>query len=119
MTTGSGDGDQSPGSSVPDIHERLIAQTAEIERLKAKTSTTLTGTEFITLIFVLPVIVSFTVLGIIIVWKTTSNPAEVAPHLDIVLVAMGLFSGPVIAFIATLAQRLMAEGNAKAKKDDE
>jgi len=44
---------------------------------------------------------------VIIVWKTTSNPAEVAPHLDIVLVAMGLFSGPVTAFVATLAQRLV------------
>ena len=98
--------------------ERLNQQTAEIERLKAKTSTTLTGTEFITLIFVLPVIISFTVLGIIIVWKTTSNPAEVAPHLDIVLVAMGLFSGPVTAFLATLAQRLMSDGKAMNKEDD-
>ena len=101
-----------------DMTERLIQQTAEIERLKAKTSTTLTGTEFITLIFVLPVIISFTVLGIIIVWKTTSHPAEVAPHLDIVLVAMGLFSGPVTAFIATLAQRLMSDGKAMNKEDD-
>ena len=101
-----------------DITERLIQQTAEIERLRAKTSTTLSGTEFITLIFVLPVIISFTVLGIIIVWKTTSNPAEVAPHLDIVLVAMGLFSGPVTAFIATLAQRLMSDGKAMNKEDD-
>ena len=101
-----------------DMTERLIQQTAEIERLKAKTSTTLTGTEFITLIFVLPVIISFTVLGIIIVWKTTSNPAEVAPHLDIVLVAMGLFSGPVTAFIATLAQRIMSDGKAMNKEDD-
>ena len=78
----------------------------------------MTGTEFITLIFVLPVIISFTVLGIIIVWKTTSNPAEVAPHLDIVLVAMGLFSGPVTGFIATLAQRLMSDGKAMNKEDD-
>ena len=54
----------------------------------------------------------------IIVWKTTSNPAEVAPHLDLVLVAMGLFSGPVTAFVATLAQRLMSEAKAKGAKDD-
>ena len=52
-------------------------------------------------------------------WKTTSNPAEVAPHLDIVLVAMGLFSGPVTAFIATLAQRLMTDGKAKASREDD
>jgi hypothetical protein len=67
---------------------------------------------------VFPLIMSFTILGIIIVWKTTSNPAEVAPHLDLVLVAMGLFSGPVTAFVATLAQRLMSESNTKGDKDD-
>jgi len=87
----------------------------QIERLRAKSSTTLTGTEFLTLLFVLPIILSFVCLGIIIVWKTTSNPAEVAPHLDIVLVAMGLFSGPVTAFIATMAQRLVADGKKPAE----
>jgi hypothetical protein len=94
-----------------DLTEALIQARVEIERLKSKTSTTLTGTEFLTLLFVLPIILSFVILGVIIVWKTTSNPAEVAPHLDIVLVAMGLFSGPVTAFIATMAQRLVNEGN--------
>ena len=93
-----------------DITEQLIQARVEIERLKGKTSTTLTGTEFLTLLFVLPIILSFVILGVIIVWKTTSNPAEVAPHLDIVLVAMGLFSGPVTAFVATMAQRLVADG---------
>ena len=87
----------------------------QIERLRAKSSTTLTGTEFLTLLFVLPIILSFVCLGIIIVWKTTSNPAEVAPHLDIVLVAMGLFSGPVTAFIATMTQRLVADGKKPAE----
>ena len=99
------------------ITEELIQARVEIERLKAKTSTTLSGTEFLTLLFVLPVILSFVCLGILIVYKTTSNPAEVAPHLDIVLVAMGLFSGPVTAFIATISQRLVAEGKQKTVED--
>ena len=94
----------------PDLTEDLIQARVEIERLKSKTSTTLTGTEFLTLLFVLPIILAFVILGVIIVWKTTSNPSQVAPHLDIVLVAMGLFSGPVTAFIATMAQRLVNEG---------
>ena len=95
------------------LQERLIESTAEIERLKAKSTTTLSGAEFMTILMVFPVILSFVILGVIIVWKTTSNPTEVAPHLDSVLVAMGLFSGPVTAFIATLAQRLMTESKAK------
>ena len=99
----------------PDLRAELMEARIQIERLRAKSSTTLTGTEFLTLLFVLPIILSFVCLGIIIVWKTTSNPAEVAPHLDIVLVAMGLFSGPVTAFIATMAQRLVADGKKPAE----
>ena len=99
------------------MRDQLLEARGEIERLRAKSSTTLSGTEFLTLLFVLPVILSFVCLGIIIIWKTTSNPAEVAPHLDIVLVAMGLFSGPVTAFIATISQRLVAEGKQKATED--
>ena len=76
-----------------DLRAELTEALVEIERLKQSSKTTLTGTEFITLIFVFPVIVAF---------------------VCIVLVAMGLFSGPVTAFIATLAQRLVAE-----KKGDE
>jgi len=101
-----------------DLQERLIASAAEIEKLKAKSMTTLSGAEFMTILMVFPLILSFTILGVIIVWKTTSNPAEVAPHLDLVLVAMGLFSGPVTAFVATLAQRLMTEAKQKGAKDD-
>jgi hypothetical protein len=100
-----------------DITEQLIQARVEIERLKGKSSTTLSGTEFLTLLFVLPIILSFVILGVIIVWKTTSNPAEVAPHLDIVLVAMGLFSGPVTAFVATMAQRLVADGRKPPAED--
>jgi small-conductance mechanosensitive channel len=99
------------------LNEELVEARIQIERLKAKSSTTLTGTEFLTLLFVLPVILSFVTLGIVIIWKTTSNPAEVAPHLDIVLVAMGLFSGPVTAFIATISQRLVADGKKSSAED--
>ena len=41
------------------VTEDLIEARVEIERLKAKTSTTLSGTELLTLLFVLPVILSF------------------------------------------------------------
>ena len=100
-----------------DITEQLIQARVEIERLKGKSSTTLSGTEFLTLLFVLPIILSFVILGVIIVWKTTSNPAEVAPHLDIILVAFAMFSGPVTAFVATMAQRLVADGKKPPAED--
>ena len=100
------------------LQKQLLESTAEIERLKAKATTTLSGAEFMTIIMVFPIIASFVLLGIIIVWKTTSNPSEVAPHLDLVLVAMGLFSGPTTAFVATLSQRLLTESKAKQQGGD-
>jgi glucan phosphoethanolaminetransferase (alkaline phosphatase superfamily) len=92
-----------------DLQERLLEQAREIERLKVKTSTTLTGTEFLTILFVWPLLMGFTCLGIIICWRTLSNPTEVAPELDIILVAFSIFSAPVTAFVATLGQRLISE----------
>ena len=101
----------------PDTTDQLIQARVEIARLKSKSSTTLSGTEFLTLLFMMPIIISFVLMGTVIIWRTTSNPAEVAPHLDLVLVAMGLFSGPVTAFIATLAQRLVQDGKGKPTED--
>ena len=105
-------------SEQPDIQERLLDQAREIERLKAKTSTTLSGTEFLTIIFLFPLIMAFVCLGILIVYKTTTNPAEVAPHLDIVLVAFATFSGPVTAFVSILGQWLMSDAKAKTEVND-
>ena len=105
-------------SEQPDIQERLLEQAREIERLKAKTSTTLSGTEFLTIIFLFPLIMAFVILGILIVYKTTTNPAEVAPHLDIVLVAFATFSGPVTAFVSILGQRLMSDAKANTEVNE-
>ena len=99
------------------IAEQLVEARVEIERLRSKSSTTLTGTEFLTILFMMPIIISFVLMGTVIIWRTTSNPAEVAPHLDLVLVAMGLFSGPTTAFIATLAQRLVNDGKTQPTED--
>ena len=102
----------------PDLQERLLEQAREIERRKGKSSPTLSGTEFLTIIFLFPMIMAFVVLGILLVYKTTTNPAEVAPHLDLVLVALSVFSGPVTAFVSILGQRLMADAKAKPEVDD-
>jgi len=60
-----------------DIVQQLVDARVEIERLRGKTSTTLTGTEFLTLLFMMPIIISFVLMGTVIIWRTTSNPAEV------------------------------------------
>ena len=102
--------------SIGELRERLLATSAEIERLKAKTSTTLTGSEFLTILMVWPLMLSFCALGIVVVWKTTSDPAAVAPHLDIILLALSIFAAPCMAFVAVLGQKIVSDS--KAKKGD-
>tara|TARA_Y100000310_G_scaffold109682_1_gene108118 strand:- start:566 stop:799 length:234 start_codon:yes stop_codon:yes gene_type:complete len=69
----------------------------------------LTGIEFITLLLIGPIIFAFVILGIIIIWKTTSNPTEVAPHLDIILVAFAIFANPVSLAVGAIVNK-MVEG---------
>jgi hypothetical protein len=61
--------------------EELLEAQRRIVELEARTKTTLTGTQFLTIVLVGPLFLAFVTLGVLIVWKTTSNPAEIAPHL--------------------------------------
>ena len=97
-----------------DRAEEVLDLRAEVAEWKLKASTTLTGDQLIRVLLQLPIVIAFVILAIIIIWQTTKNPAEVAPHLDIMLVAMGLLSGPTIVIInATIPS------GAKGGRDDE
>ena len=80
-----------------ELQEELRQARQEIVELKASTKTTLTGSQFLTIVLVGPLFLAFVTLGVLIVWKTTSKPAEIAPHLDIILVAFAIFANPVTA----------------------
>ena len=98
------------------LREELALAREEIATLRVKATTTLTGTEFLTLLMVGPVIAAFVILGIIIVWKTTSNPESVAPHLDIILVAFAIFANPVSGALGAVVGRFADD---RKKKEDE
>lgn len=78
-----------------DLERELLSARLQIVELQAKTKTTLTGAQFLTIVLIGPLFLAFVTLGVLIVWKTTSKPAEVAPHLDIILVAFSIFALPV------------------------
>ena len=80
-----------------ELEKELVDAKSEIVELKASTKTTLTGSQFLTIVLVGPPFLAFVTLGVLIVWKTTSKPAEIAPHLDIILVAFAIFANPVTA----------------------
>jgi len=77
------------------LRRDLLDARREIVDLQARTRTTLTGAQFLTIVLIGPLFLAFVTLGVLIVWKTTSRPAEIAPHLDIILVAFSIFALPV------------------------
>ena len=69
--------------------------------------------EFIVLVG--PLFLAFVTLGVLIVWKTTSNPSVVAPHLDIILVSFAIFANPVTA-AAGVITGLLVDSERKKKE---
>ena len=99
------------------LQEQLIEARAKIAELGQKSKTTLSGAQFLVIVLVGPLFLAFVTLGVLIVWKTTSNPTTVAPHLDIILVAFSIFSNPVSAAAGVITGLLVdAE---KGKKNNE
>ena len=103
--------------SVSDLEQELLEAKKKITELEAKTKTTLTGSQFLTIVLVGPLFLAFVTLGVLIVWKTTSKPAEIAPHLDIILVAFAIFANPVTAAAGVIVG-LMSD-DMKQKKAEE
>ena len=99
-------------AEIDDLRAELTETRIELEKVKLRATTTLSGAEFLTLIMLAPVVAAFVILGIIIVWKTTSNPAAVAPHLDIILVAYAIFATPTTAGLAAITARFAREEKA-------
>ena len=99
--------------------EELLAAKARIVELEASTKTTLTGTQFLTIVLVGPLFLAFVTLGVLIVWKVTSKPAEVAPHLDVILLALSIFSLPVTSAAASIVGLMSDEIKAKISGKDE
>ena len=95
-----------------ELQQELSEARQEIVVLKSATRTVLNGSEFLTICLVGPLFLAFVALGVIIVWKVTSKPAEVAPHLDIILVAFAIFANPVTAAAGVIVGR-MKEGENK------
>jgi hypothetical protein len=101
-----------------DLQGELQEANARIVELEARTKTTLTGTQFLTIVLVGPLFLAFVTLGVLIVWKTTSKPAEIAPHLDIILVAFSIFALPVTAAASSIVSIMSDEIKGRIQADE-
>ena len=101
-----------------DLQGELQEANARIVELEARTKTTLTGSQFLTIVLIGPLFLAFVTLGVLIVWKTTSKPAEIAPHLDIILVAFSIFALPVTGAAAAIVSIMSDEIKARIKTDE-
>ena len=102
-----------------ELREELIVAQRKIVDLEASTKTTLTGSQFLCIVLVGPLFLAFVALGVIIVWKVTSRPAEIAPHLDIILVAFAIFANPVTAAAGVIVGLMSDELKGGKKKLEE
>ena len=93
--------------------EELLEAKQKIIELEASTKTTLTGSQFLVIILIGPLFMAFVTLGVLIVYKVTSKPAEVAPHLDVILLALSIFSLPVTSAAAAIVGIMSDELKAK------
>ena len=103
----------------PNLEEELLEAKQKIIELEASTKTTLTGSQFLVIILVGPLFMAFVTLGVLIVYKVTSKPAEVAPHLDVILLALSIFSLPVTSAAAAIVGIMSDELKAKIGGKDE
>ena len=101
-----------------DLQGELQEANARIVELEARTKTTLTGSQFLTIVLIGPLFLAFVTLGVLIVWKTTSKPAEIAPHLDIILVAFSIFALPVTGAAASIVSIMSDEIKGRIKADE-
>tara|TARA_Y100000310_G_scaffold114937_1_gene113475 strand:- start:62 stop:508 length:447 start_codon:yes stop_codon:yes gene_type:complete len=106
---------------VADRQKRDERQYAEVEalirengELRAAARTTLTGGQALTLFMLGPLFLAFVFLGLIIVWKTTSDPQRVGPYLNEILLAFSIFSNPVSAAAGVIVGLMSEEIKAKA-----
>ena len=101
-----------------ELQEELLEAKKTIAELELRTKTTLTGTQFLTIVLVGPLFLAFVTLGVLIVWKTTSKPAEVAPHLDVILLALSIFSLPVTSAASHIVSLMSDEIKSKIGDKD-
>ena len=100
------------------IQEELDDARRKIIDLEARTKTTLTGSQFLTIVLIGPLFLAFVTLGVLIVWKTTSKPAEIAPNLDIILVAFSIFALPVTSAAGVIVGLMSDEIKGRVNKDE-
>ena len=101
-----------------DPQRELEEARQRIAELEIRTKTTLTGSQFLTIVLIGPLFLAFVTLGVLIVWKTTSKPAEIAPHLDIILVAFSIFALPVTSAAGVIVGLMSDEIKGRMKSDE-
>ena len=100
----------------PDLREELLKAREEISELKLKTTTVLSADHFLALVVTVPLLAAFTILGILLVWRTTSNPAASAPYLRDWLLVLSIFSNPVSAIVGAIVAKWSGGERAEEKK---
>ena len=102
-----------------DIREELYKTREELANVKLRSTTVISGTELLIVLCFFPMGAAFVCLSVILIWRVTQNPAEVGPHMEIILLAVAIISNPVSAGIGALLGRYSEEVKQKKRSQDE
>ena len=97
------------------MEEQLLEARVRIAELEVSSKTSISSGQFLCIVMVGPLFISFCSLGILIVYKTVSNPAEVSPYLQPMLLAMSIFSVPVVSAAGIIVSLMSDEIKAKVR----
>ena len=99
-----------------EIRAELLKAREEIAELKLTTTTVLSADHFLALVVTVPLLAAFTILGILLVWRTTQNPAASAPYLRDWLLVLSIFSNPVAAIVGAIVAKWSGGSGGEEKK---
>ena len=101
-----------------DIREELYKTREELATVKLRSTTVITGTELLVILCFFPMVAAFVILSVVVIWRVTSSPETVGPHMEIIMLAVAIISNPVSAGIGALLGRYSEEAKAKKRQDN-
>ena len=98
------------------LEKELLEARIRIAELEVSSKTSISSGQFLCIVMLGPLFLAFCSLGILIVYKRVSNPAEVSPYLQPMLLAMSIFSVPVVSASGVIVGLLSDEIKAKLRQ---
>ena len=91
------------------LRQEVLEQARQIVDLQERVRSRLTGVQFLILLLGGSITAAFVFIGIIVAWQFTSNPTELGPFLNEMLLVVAIFGNPVSALVGAMTPAMVEE----------